>query len=153
MLPFAAFLHLSSFLAAAFFLTSVSPSALLLHRLYILLHFLYTSLLLSIRLPATLSLTDRKTNVRSERLFNLKLCCLALNISSVLSVCVCVCVLRSLRSVLIGISYKPCCTGEFVRVAGLKDKTRKSSYNSTIVFYSSEACAAMLVYFGKVWDV
>ena len=40
--------------------------------------------LLLIPFPATLSLTDRKTNVRSERLFNLKLCCLALNINSAL---------------------------------------------------------------------
>lgn len=35
------------------------------------------------------TLTDRKTNVRSESLFNLKLCCLALNINPVLvGVCV-----------------------------------------------------------------
>lgn len=64
---------------------------------FLLSSLLATSPLLSIPLPATLSLTDRKTNVRSERLFNLKLCCLALNINSAcLSEWVRVCVKMSL---------------------------------------------------------
>ena len=72
----------------AFLLWLPFPSYILLHTSPFTPHspsfpFLPTPLLL-IPFPATLSLTDRKTNVRSERLFNLKLCCLAPNINSAL---------------------------------------------------------------------
>lgn len=89
----AALLHLSPPLRFHPRLFSLSTSRIFLGSVYIfcilslslsLLHVSPSAIDSSSPPPLLLSLTDRKTNVRSERLFNLKLCCSALNINSVL---------------------------------------------------------------------